>query len=58
MVQKLPEAYLKAEKSINELIDSCIANLQQLKVRHHEHIEKHLSSHRKFERLRQKLLNG
>jgi hypothetical protein len=55
---KLPEAYAKAEKSINGLIDSCIADLQQLRVRHTEHIDKHVSSYRKFEQLRRKLLNG
>jgi hypothetical protein len=46
---KLPEAYVKAEKSINGLIDSGIADLQQLKVRHNEHINKHVSSYRKSE---------
>jgi hypothetical protein len=55
---KLPEVYAKAEKSINGLIDSCMADLQQLRVRHNEHIDKHVSSHRKFEQLRRKLLNG
>jgi hypothetical protein len=56
--QRLPEAYTKAEKSINGLIDSSITDLQQLKVRHNEYIDKHVSSYRKFEQLRQKLLNG
>jgi hypothetical protein len=55
---KLPEAYTKAEKSINGLIDSYIVDLQQLKVRHNEHIDKHINSYRKFEQLRRKLLNG
>jgi hypothetical protein len=55
---KLPEAYTKAEKSINGLIDSCIVDLQQLRVRHNEHIDKHVSSYWKFEQLRRKLLNG
>jgi hypothetical protein len=55
---KLPEAYAKAEKSINGLIDSCMADLRQLRVRHNEHVDKHVSSHRKFEQLRLKLLNG
>jgi hypothetical protein len=31
---KLPEVYTNVEKSINGLIDSCIADLQQLKIRH------------------------
>jgi hypothetical protein len=55
---KLPEEYTKAEKSINGLIDSCIADLQQLKVRHNEYIDQHVSSYRKFEQLRRKLLSG
>jgi hypothetical protein len=55
---KLPEAYTKAEKSINGLLDSCIADLQQLKVRHNAHIDQHVSSYRKFEQLRRKLLDG
>jgi hypothetical protein len=55
---KLPEAYNKAEKSINGLIDNCIADLQQLKVRHNEHIDKHMNSYRKYEQLRRKLLSG
>jgi hypothetical protein len=55
---KLPEAYIKAEKSINGLIDSCVADLQHLRIRHNQHIDKHVSSYRKFEQLRQKLLNG
>jgi hypothetical protein len=55
---KLPEAYSKAEKSINGLIDSYIVDLQQLKMRHNEHIDKHVSSYRKFEQLRRKRLNG
>jgi hypothetical protein len=46
---KLPEAYIKAEKSINGLIDSGIADLQQLKVKHNEYIDKHVSSYRQFE---------
>jgi hypothetical protein len=41
---KLPEAYFKAEKSINGLIDSCIADIQQLRVGHNEHIDKHVGS--------------
>jgi hypothetical protein len=55
---KLPEAYIKAEKSINGLIDSYVADLQHLKIRHNQHIHKHVSSYRKFEQLRRKLLNG
>jgi hypothetical protein len=55
---KLPEEYTKAEKSINGLIDSCVVDLQQLRVRHNEHIDKHVSGYRKFEQLRRKLLNG
>jgi hypothetical protein len=55
---KLAEAYAKAEKSINELIYSCMADLQQLKFSHNEHIDKHMSSYRKFEQLRLKLFNG
>jgi hypothetical protein len=55
---KLPEAYTKAEKSINGLIDSCIGDLQQLKVRHNEHIVEHVSSYQKFEQLHRKLLSG
>jgi hypothetical protein len=55
---KLPEAYVKTEKSINGLIDNCIADLQQLRVKHNEYIDKHVSSHRKFEQLRRKLLSG
>jgi hypothetical protein len=55
---KLQEAYAKAEKSINGLIDSCMADLQQLKVRHNEHINKHMNNYRKYEQLRLKLLNG
>jgi hypothetical protein len=58
VLPKLPDTYTKAEKSINGLIDSCIADLQQLKVRHHAHIYTHVSSYRKFEQLHQKLLNG
>jgi hypothetical protein len=53
----LHEAYTKAEKSIDGFIDSCIVDLQQLKVRHNEHINKRMSSHQKFEQLRQKLVN-
>jgi hypothetical protein len=53
----LPEAYTKAEKSIDGFIDSCIVDLQQLKVRHNEHINKRMSSHQKFKQLRQKLVN-
>jgi hypothetical protein len=45
---KLPEAYIKANKSINGLIDSGIADLQQLKVKYNEYIDKHVSSYRKF----------
>jgi hypothetical protein len=56
-LHKLPEAYMKAEKSINGLIDSCMTDLQQLKIKHNEHIDKHVSSHRKFEQLCRKLLN-
>jgi hypothetical protein len=55
---KLPEAYAKAEKSINGLIDSFIVDIQQIKIRHNEYIEKHVNSYRKFEQLRQKLVNG
>jgi hypothetical protein len=55
---QLPEAYTKAEKSINGLIDSYIADMQQLKVRHNEHIVEHVSSYQKFEQLRRKLLSG
>jgi hypothetical protein len=55
---KLPEAYTKAEKSINGLIDTCIGDLQQLKERHNKHIVEHVSSYQKFEQLRRKLLNG
>jgi hypothetical protein len=55
---KLPEAYTKAEKSINGLIDSCIGDLQQLQIRHNQHIHKHVSSYRKFDQLRRKLLSG
>jgi hypothetical protein len=55
---KLPEIYIKVEKSINGFIDSCIVDMQQLKVRHKQLIGKHVSSYRKFEQLRQKLLNG
>jgi hypothetical protein len=55
---KLPEAYMKAEKSINGFIDSCIVDMQQLKVRHNEHIDKHVNSYRDYEQLRQKLLIG
>jgi hypothetical protein len=55
---KLPEAYTKAEKSINGLIDSCVVNLQQLKVRHNEHIDRHVGSYHSFEQLRLKLLTG
>jgi hypothetical protein len=54
---KLPEAYTKAEKSINGLIDSCIADLQQLKMGHNEHIDKYVNSYRKFEQLRLKLIS-
>jgi hypothetical protein len=46
---KSPEAYAKAEKSINGLIDSCIDDLQQLRVRHNEHIHQHVSNHHKYE---------
>jgi hypothetical protein len=53
----LPEVYTKAEKSIDGFIDSCIVDLQQLKVRHNEHINKRMSSHQKFKQLRQKLVN-
>jgi hypothetical protein len=55
---KLPEAYTKVEKSINGLIDICVGDLQQLKVRHNEHIVEHMSSYQKFEQLRRKLLSG
>jgi hypothetical protein len=55
---KLPEAYTKAEKIINGFIDSCVADLQQLKVKHNEHIDKHMNSYRKYEQLRRKLLSG
>jgi hypothetical protein len=55
---KLPEMYIKAEKSINEFIDNFIVDMQQLKVRHNEYIGKHVSRYRKFEQLRQKLVNG
>jgi hypothetical protein len=58
MSPKLPESYTKAEKSINGLIDSCITDMQQLKVRHKEHIDRHVSSYQKFEQLRRKLLSG
>jgi hypothetical protein len=54
---KLPKAYIKAEKSINGLIDSCIADLQQLKMGHNEHIDKYVNSYRKFEQLRLKLIS-
>jgi hypothetical protein len=56
ILPKLPTDYMKAEKSINGLIDSCIADLEQLRVRHKEHIDKHVSNHRKCEQLRQKLV--
>jgi hypothetical protein len=46
---KLPEVYIKAEDSINGLIDSCVADLQQLKVKHNEYINKHVSSYQKLE---------
>jgi hypothetical protein len=55
---KLSEAYTKAENSINGLIDTFVVDLQQLKVRHNEHIDKHVTSYRKFEQLRRKLLKG
>jgi hypothetical protein len=55
---KLPETYTKVEKSINGLIDSCIVDLQQLKVSHNKHIVEHVSSYQKFEQLRRKLLSG
>jgi hypothetical protein len=58
MPLKLLEAHAKAEKIINGFNDSCVADLQQLKVKHIEYIDKHVSSYRKFEQLRQKLLNG
>jgi hypothetical protein len=49
---KLPEVYTKAQKSINGLVDSCIADLYQPKIEHNEYIDKHVSSYRKFEQLR------
>jgi hypothetical protein len=55
---KSPEAYTKAEKSINGFIDSCIIDLQQLKVKHNEYFNRYMSSYRKFEQLRRKLLSG
>jgi hypothetical protein len=55
---KLSEAYIQAKKSINGLIDSCVADLQQLKVKHNEYIDKHVSSYGKFESLRRKLISG
>jgi hypothetical protein len=56
--RNLPDAYIKAEKSIKVCIKSCISDLQQLEVRHNEHIEKHMNSHRTFEQLRRKLVDG
>jgi hypothetical protein len=55
---KLPEAYTNAEKSINGLIDSCLGDLQKLKIRHNEHIDRQVNSYRKFDHLRQKLISG
>jgi hypothetical protein len=55
---KLAEAYIKAKESIKVSIKSCITDLQQLEVRHNEHIEKHMCSYGKFEQLRRKLING
>jgi hypothetical protein len=43
--------------NINGLIDSCIVDLQQLKMRLMQHIETHVSSYQKFEQLRRRLLN-
>jgi hypothetical protein len=58
ILPKLPTAYIKAEKSIKELIKNCIADLQQLEIRHNQHIEKHVNSYRRFDQLRQKITNG
>jgi hypothetical protein len=55
---KLPEVYIKAEKSINGLMDSGIDDLQQLKLKHNEYIDKYVSSYRKCEQLRRKLVSG
>jgi hypothetical protein len=55
---KLSEAYAKSEKSIIELIDSCITDLQKLRVLYNEHIHKHVTSYRRYEQLRQDLLSG
>ena len=52
----LPASYQKAERTISELIDSCLEDLQQLKSRHQEHIRLHVSGCRKQEALRRKLL--
>jgi hypothetical protein len=35
-----------------------MADLQQLRVRHNQHIHTHVSSYRRYEQLRRKLLNG
>jgi hypothetical protein len=58
LLLKLPDVYINTEKSINELIDSCVADLQQLKIRHNKYISKYVSSHQRFEHLRRKLLIG
>lgn len=54
----LPEQYAKAERLINELVDSSVANLQALKLRHHEHIRAHMGRFRSQESLRQRLVNN
>jgi hypothetical protein len=51
-VPKIPDAYTKAEKSMNGIIDDCIADLQQLKIRHSEHLNKRFISSKKFELMR------
>jgi hypothetical protein len=58
VLPKLPTACIKAEKSIKELIKNCITDLQQLEIRHNQHIEKHLNSYRRFDQLRKKLIYG
>jgi hypothetical protein len=49
ILPKLPTACIKAEKSIKELIKNCITDLQQLEIRHNQHIEKQVNSYRNFD---------
>ena len=55
---KLPADLAKEEKDIDSLIDRLVGELQSLKKRHKEHVEKHTLGSRKYTGLLQRLLHG